>query len=79
MLSLLPLTRGGRQRVRSNGKTRMGETNSMESIVHATIEQGYSICGIHPALREEDHKFVSVNEIKKVTCPHCLKRYYKEG
>lgn len=50
-----------------------------ESIVHTTIEQGYSICGIHPALREEDHKFVSVNEIKRVTCPHCLKRYYKEG
>jgi hypothetical protein len=51
----------------------------MESIVHATIEQGFSICGIHPAIREEDHRFVSVKEIEKVTCPHCLKKYYKEG
>jgi hypothetical protein len=49
------------------------------SIVHATIEQGFSICGIHPAIREEDHKFVAVKEIEKVTCPHCLKKYYKEG
>jgi hypothetical protein len=79
MLWILSCTRWRRSRVCPDGTFCIRGANKVGSIVHATIEQGFSICGIHPAIREEDHKFVSVKEIEKVTCPHCLKKYYKEG